>query len=1044
MLGPSVAVLAALLCGSAPRILPAQDEMPRFDFETGDLQGWRVTEGKFDRLLCDRPFFHHTKDTAYTKQGTYFLSTLERSDGRPDDSFTGLVESPRFALTGRHVCFLVGGGKGPGVYVALCRAEDEEELRAARGDNAQKMRRHIWDVAEFVGREVYLKLVDDERGGWGHITFDDFRPPTPEELATIPIDSTPAPPSPFNVNVRASCEAKITSLRLAIADLRETFGDKYPRPQQYLDRLDALQQQLDRLPQPGSRNRLQQLAAELDTLSREALIASPLLTAQPILYVAREQYRRDHHNTETLFQNGAAHGNGFRGGGALRMVDFAVGGQVTTLLDAPEGVIRDPEVHFSGRRVVFSYRQSAADDYHIWEINADGSGLRQLTDGSGLSDIDPMYLPSGQIVFSSTRDPKVCACNVHVQGNLFRMEADGADIHQLGRNTLFEDHPSLLPDGRILYSRWEYVDKHFGPAQGLWTMNPDGTAQAVYYGNNAWWPGAILDGRLIPGTQRVIGTLGSCHAPPFGEIAVIDRNLGFDGQGPIIKSWPQVPVKRNGYDHVWGLPLRYEDPYPLSDKCFLASRTIERARSDGYDIIDKYGIFLLDIFGNEVLIHADQERSCFDPLPLSPRPRPPVIPDRVDFAQTEGVFLVHDVYEGTGMQRVERGAAKWLRVVESPPKRLISQGDFNNGARQAPVMNWSDVVNKRIIGTVPIEADGSAHFTAPADVFLFFQLLDENGMMIQSMRSGTTARPGEVASCIGCHEERGSAVMLRSKPVAARRPPSRPEPWYGPPREFSYAAEVQPVFDRHCVKCHDHGERAGGKLNLSGDKTLLFSVSYLELHRKSGTHFKLDPPVGGDSSPTPLIKVVNHGPPEVLPAYSWGSHRSKIVEVIRSGHNDVKLDRESFDRLVTWIDMNAVYYGSFASARPGSLGGRSPLAPPQIKRLGELTGVNVADEIRASWVNLTRPELSLCLLANLPQQAGGRAEPGKARFAGTADAAYQEALSIIKAGADELARAPRMDMPGATPHESCTAAEAVLQARQEAEAAARAALMSRG
>jgi hypothetical protein len=998
-------LLSALL--AAHLSFAALADQPTFDFETGDLQGWTVVEGSFDLLVSDMKEFRNNPGTPYNKQGTYYLASIETKDYRGNDRMTGVVQSPTFTLETPYVSFLVGGGKGPGVYVALCLADTEDEVRAARGDNDEHMRRHIWDVREFVGQAVYLRLVDRETGGWGHVTFDDFRPPTADELAALTPDATTPPESPFSTASREACEQRIQSLGLALADLHATFGDRYPGWGQYVERLQAIAARLGEATGRGRTQKLREIAKDLDALSREALIANPLVSGQPLLYVAREQYVRDHHNTETMFQNGAMHGNGFRPGTALRSANLATG-EVRTVLDAPEGGIRDPEVHFGGRRIVFSYRPTKADDYRIYEVNADGSGLRQVTTGQSCSDIDPLYLPTEQIVFASTRDAKVCACNVHLQANLFRVNADGSGLRQLGHNTLFEGHPSLLADGRVLYSRWEYVDKHFGPAQGLWTMNPDGSEHEVYYGNNAWWPGAILDGRLIPGTERVIATMGSCHAPPFGEIAIIDRQIGFDGQAPLVMSWPRVPTVRSNIDDVWSLPFRYEDPYPLSSTYFLCTRTIGPAQGDS--AADRYGIFLLDVFGNEVLIHADLERSCFDPMPLSPRPRPPVIPDRLPpEAAPEGLFFVYDVYRGTGMESVKPGTVKWLRVVESPPKRFISSGDFNNGARQAPAMNWSDVGNKRIIGTVPVEADGSAYLRAPANRFLFFQLLDGKRMMVQSMRSGAFLQPGETASCTGCHEERNTAVPSAYSPLALRRPPSTPEPWYGPERDFCYATEVQPVFDRYCVSCHDCGKPAGKTLNLCGDRTLLFSTSYLELHRKSGTVFRLTPP----AEPDPLIKVVNHGPPEVLEAYSWGSHRSKLVQTLLAGHENVHLDPESFDRIATWVDLNAVYYGTYECVRPANFGGRSPIGPDGLKRLAELTGLNVTDEVTNSYVNLTRPELSLCLTANLPG-----AGPS-ARFTGTDDPAYQEALAIIQAGAADLLKRPRMDMPGAQPDPWC-------------------------
>jgi len=1019
-----IGLIAALVAAAA--LAQPQPTMPAFDFESGDLQGWTVIEGGFDQLICDRKVFHNTGQP-YNKQGAYYLSTLERADYTPTDAFTGVVQSPVFTITAPQVCFLVGGGKGPAVYVALCLADEETEVRAARGDDTETMRRHLWDVREFLGQQVLLRVVDKATGGWGHTTFDDFRLPTAEELATIAADSAPAPDSPFNVDLRRHCATRLASVRAAVEDLSQTYGVLYPKATERLAKLDDLQSRLEAIGGTRVRSQARDLAAEVEAVGREALLDNPLLRAQPILYVSRNQYKRDHHNSETMFQNGAVHG-GFDGGGALRLLTLGDEPQVATLLDAPAGMVRDPDLHFSGDRILISYRKDAADDYHIYELNKDGSSLRQLTTGTRLSDIDPMYLPNGDIILASTRDPKVCACNVHRQANLFRMGPDGQSLRQVSGNTLFDAHPSLLPDGRVLYSRWEYVDKHFGPAQGLWTMNPDGTNHAVYYGNNAWWPGAILDGHAIPGTQLVAATLGSCHAPPFGEIGIIDQRVDFDGQAPLLHTWPSGPVPRDGYDHVWGLPLRYEDPYPLSDKYILASRTIA-----GPD--DQYGIYLLDVFGNETLVHREQSRGCFDPTPLCPRARPPIIPDSVVYGPAEGTFFVQDVYRGTGMQGVQRGDVKWLRVVESPPKRFISNGDFNNGARQAPAMNWSDVVNKRIIGTVPVQPDGSAHFTAPADRFLFFQLLDGDKRMVQSMRSGTILMPGETRGCVGCHDPRNTVVSSAQRPRAVGRKPDAPEPWYGEAREFSYATEVQPVLDRYCVTCHDYGKPAGDKLNLCGDKTLLFSISYLELHRKSGTSFSLDPP-GAEKR---LIKVVNHGPPEVIRAYSWGSHRSKLIDVIRSGHQNLRVDPEGLDRVQTWVDLNAVYYGSFACARPNNLGGRCPLSFAQLGRLRELTGMEVDREVEASYINLTRPEWSLCLRANLSREAGGLAEPGKARYADKDSQEYLEALKIIQEGAEELRLHPRMDMPGAVPDESCHSAEEETQQRRAAEKEARAA-----
>ena len=678
----SVLLALSVLCLSAGPA-PAQG-LVRFDFESGDLQGWQVVEGGFDKLVCDRELFHHQNTVKYNKQGRYFLSTLETSKATPDDSFTGVIESPVFVVKGPAASFLVGGGSHPDTYVALCTDDGKEVLKAS-GKDSQVMQRVTWDLSGLVGRKVYLRIVDHNTGGWGHVTFDDF-------TATGELD--PAATAERN---RARDLAKlqqdvlpvIPSLKAAIADLMNSCGEAYPKGPDYLARLASIE---TRLKAQKSFEQLEVLKVELLVLQREALLANPLLKAHPLLYVVRPQYNPDHHNTETMFQTGEINTKSFRGGGALKVLDLTTG-EAKTLLDAPAGIIRDPDVYFDGTRILFSMRKDIADDYHIYEVHADGSGLRQLTFGSGLTDIDPLYLPDDRIAFTSTREPKYCMCNRHIMGNLYRMEADGANITQIGRSTLFEGHGTLTPDGQILYDRWEYVDRNFGDAQALWTCNPDGTNHAIYWGNNTKSPGAVIDARIIPGTSQCIAVFGSCHDRPWGALAVVDRRLGLDGRGPVARTWPAAAI--NTVDLGWGKPgyqfdsyrslkIKYEDPFPLDAKCFLCSRMTGEG--------ERMGIYMVDVFGNEAQVHVEGP-GCYDPMPLAPRPRPPVIPDRVKLDQKEGLVYVYDVYNGTGMEKVERGAVKSLRVVESPEKRFWSPGSWNGQGAEAPAMNWNDFNN---------------------------------------------------------------------------------------------------------------------------------------------------------------------------------------------------------------------------------------------------------------------------------------------------------------------------------------------------------------
>jgi len=777
-------------------------------------------------------------------------------------------------------------------------------------------------------------------------------------------------------------DEKQIALRNAIGDLITTFGPRYPRGRQYLKQLDTIERRFKN----AQKADLSDIKADFADLQRKALLDNPLVNSQPILYVLRPQYKSDHHNTATMFKTGEINTNSFQGGGALKTVDFAKDGRITTLIESSKGLIRDPEVHFNGDKIIFSMRKNIKDDYHIYEINADGTGLKQLTLAPGVADFDPLYLPDDTIIFSSTREPKYCMCNRHIMGNLFRMDADGANIHQIAKSTLHEGHAALMPDGRILYDRWEYVDRNFGDAQALWTVNPDGTNHCVYWGNNTWSPGGVIDARPIPGTQTILSVFSSCHDRPWGALAIIDRRLGVDGRASVVRTWPVSAINLvkekgpspdvYGFDDFKKVKLKYEDPYPLNDKYFLCSRMTGRS--------ELMGIYIIDVFGNEILLHVEQP-GCYDPMLLCPQPRPPIIPSRRNFKNETGYLYVIDVYQGTHMQGVKPGTVKYLRVVESPEKRFWTHASWGGQGVHCPAMNWHSFENKRILGIAPVEEDGSAYFEVPSDKFIYFQLLDENRMMVQSMRSGTIVQSGEQTGCVGCHENRRIALPQSpaKMPMALCRPPSKLQRRKDRPRLFSYMTEVQPVFDKHCATCHDYGKEAADKLNLARDRTNTFNTSYNELWRKK------------------YIKPIGAGPSEIQKAYSWGSHASKLVEIIRAGHEDVKLTEAEFETIVTWIDLNAPYYPRYDCAYPENLTGRSPLNNKQLQRLSELTKVPFSriaahNSNLGPQVSFDRPELSPCL-----QKFKDHTEPE-----------YLEALAIIEAGSQMLKNRPRADMPG--------------------------------
>ena len=788
----------------------------------------------------------------------------------------------------------------------------------------------------------------------------------------------------------ASGQPNKDAVRAAIMDLQESFGTDYPDGRRFLRQLKTAE------------------GEQLVELQREALAANPLVCRQPILFVVRKQYKKDHHNTATLFQTGEINSRNYDPPGVLKKLEISKGWKTSTVFDpGTTGLARDPEISFDGKRILFSMRKDIGDDYHIYEIKADGSGLRQLTSAPGVSDIDPLYLPDGSMVFSSTREPKFCMCNRHIMANLFKMEGDGANIHQIGKSTLFEGHSSLMPDGRILYDRWEYVDRNFGDAQGLWTVNPDGTNHAIYWGNNTASPGGVIDARMIPGTSHCLCIFGSCHDRPWGALAIIDRSKGVDGAEPVVRTWPEsakelVAAKIDqgyGFDRFKKVRPLYEDPWPLSDKHFLVSRTIGEG--------EQTGIYLVDVFGNEVLLHSEGP-GCYDPMPIAAREPPAIKPSARNFADPTGEFYLQDVYIGTHMQGVERGEIKALRIIESPEKRTWIFPKWGGQGSQSPGMNWHSFENKRILGTVPVEADGSAYFEVPADTFVFFQALDKDGMLVQSMRSGTMLQPGERQGCVGCHEDRVKDAPPPRSLAALQRAPSPLDGWHGEPRMFSYMKEVQPIFDKHCLGCHDFGGSAADTLVLAGDRTISFNASYIDLWSKK------------------LINCVGGGPAHNLPARSWGSHSSKLIQVLRAGHNGARLSEEEMERLITWVDINAPYYPVYESAYPDNPCGRSPITRQQMERLAQLTGAQFVlkhtDRMRAQ-ISFDRPELSPCL---------AKLEKGSAE--------YVEALGIIQAGQRQLQQRPRADMAGFVPCQSDLERLAKYGRRQEIEQANRAAI----
>jgi hypothetical protein len=658
--------------------------------------------------------------------------------------------------------------------------------------------------------------------------------------------------------------------------------------------------------------------------SAEKTNKSNQLELPPIVFTVRHQYKVDHHNTATFFPSAKhEHNNGrFIPGGALKL--RRPDGVVETLLETKTGVIRDPDVHWDAQKIIFSMRENVHDSYHIYEMNVSDKSVKQLTFAKEVDDLFPFYLADGHIGFSSTREPKYCGCNRHIMANLYRMEPDGANIFQISKNTLFDSRGRMLPDGRILYDRWEYVDRNFGDTQSIWTCNPDGTNHVIYYGNNTPSPGAVIDARPIPGSDMITCLFAACHDRPWGAMTIIDRKLGIDGEKPVYRIWDAHLRKLIGdinypsfNPDLLGNSMRRKiaSPYPLSKEKILYTQMIRPNN-------EKTGLYLgiVDKSGN--LLYEDKQYGCYEPVPLMPRKRPPIIPFRRDFVSKTGTFYVQDVYQGTHLKGIKRGDVKYLRVIESPEKRFWSKGALLSTV--APAVNWDELMNKRVLGIVPVNADGSAMFEVPTEKFVFFQLLDKDGVMLQSMRSGTYVQPGEVNSCVGCHEDRLSAARAASGTVSTQS--KQITTLTKPVKAYSYFDNVQPVWDKYCTSCHNDDKPEGQKLNLTGGTGLVFNRSYSELWAK---HW---------------IKVVGSGPARHLEAKSWGAVASRIYPFITKNHGGINLkekDPDAFRKVVEWIDVNAPYYPDYATSYYDNPYGRCPLTAAEVRQLEKLTGQKI-------------------------------------------------------------------------------------------------------
>lgn len=620
---------------------------------------------------------------------------------------------------------------------------------------------------------------------------------------------------------------------------------------------------------------------------------------------------------------GRLEGAVLRGGVSPAKLSYDGEGVLTESGDADGGAFLSPSLSYDGGEILFSfvecrgdkrhqYRTETPEDYwkspwdpgrayHVFKVRADGTGLQQLTDGPW-NDIHPCWLPDGRVAFISERRGGFLRCGrVCPTYTLYQMNGDGNGIRPLSYHETHEWLPSVDNNGMIVYTRWDYVDRDSDIAHHLWLTYPDGRDPRGPHGNyprvrehRPWMEMSI---RAIPGSHKYLATAATHHGQHFGSLITIDlreeddyatgqiRRITPEAMFPEAESAPGVPNTPRGKGNKGQV---YGTPWPLSEDFYLAVYDPGEQRHD---------LYLVDGFGNREMVYRDPDIACSDPIPLKPRPLPPVIPSQTHYAEegkaaaATGTISVVNVYNS--LQPWPEGTKlKELRLIQLFPKSTPYPDDPHIGAGDQSVA-------RGVLGTAPIEEDGSAHFEAPAGVTFYFQTLDERGLAVQTMQSATYLHPGEHLSCHGCHEpKQASPVLPERLPQALRKPPVRlkPEPEGSYPLQF--ARLVQPVLDARCLSCHKAG----------GDEPCLAGDVFVEKGWSRG--FKSLVPFAWALHGGNYVGLERNKTSYSIPG-KVGARASKLFEMLEAGHHGVELTPEELRRVTLWLDGNSAFYGDY-------------------------------------------------------------------------------------------------------------------------------------
>lgn len=757
-----------------------------------------------------------------------------------------------------------------------------------------------------------------------YLPYSYDNPTTPETRALTPAEARgvleadwlfQAEGQPLDVRARAETGwALALAARLSCDPRTPDLGEQTRELARLSERLNAAQRQ------PLSPDEAREAYLQVRRIKREIMFRNPVIDFSQVLLIDQPQPRGPVNDThESIHRMGIT----ATPGGRLLVLDgLAPGGAVRQLAPDKPGSFWQPDLSFDATRVLFCFKPWDGKSFHLYEVGVDGTGLRRLTD-SDYDDVDPIYLPDGHIMFTSTRGNSYVRCGPFIYSyTLARCDADGGNVYLISQNGEPDFVPSLMSDGRVVYSRWEYSDRPLWRIQSLWTTHPDGTNTQALWGNRSVWPDHLSEPRQIPGSQRIMFSGVGHHDWFSGSIGIVDPSRGMDFPDGLTKvtadrPWPECgtppldPTEAADY-HGSGQFTGYKTAYPLSEEDFLVS-------ARGQD--GKFRLYLMDVHGNRELVY-EGAFNVWHAIPVRPRPVPPALPSSVVWPGTgaerkkpvNGCLYSADVYQG--VSEVPRGAAKYLRVMQLDHKTYSTwRKTFRHSGPAVSIVQEEGV--KRVLSIVPVEQDGSASFEVPPGRSVYFQLLDSEYRCIQSMRSFTGVMPGERRGCVGCHESHSTAPPSQPS-IALSRPPTPLSPPEWGTESISFERFVQPTLDRYCGSCHQGDGSAEQVLDLTlRPGADVFKEPYLTLVGSAGWGNPVAPTGQPGYGCAGAIPVESMDPTmndpralETLKPMTHSSYTSPLVMLVSSGeHYGVRVDDVSLRKLMTWVDACCPFMG---------------------------------------------------------------------------------------------------------------------------------------